>query len=135
MASFNPSKDSGPPTSVATFRPDTRDKFIRWFDARNGKENLYWSVNPVKAAMSKKPARTDIVAVVMLHVDVDPVPGQDLEEEQDRILGLFITKGVEGGNRPDDIPEPTAVVFSGGGYQAFWKLKEPIRLNGTGGLG
>ncbi len=28
------------------------------------------------------------------------------------------------------MPPPSIIVFSGGGYQAYWKLKEPLEING-----
>ena len=29
------------------------------------------------------------------------------------------------------VPKPTCIIFSGGGYQAFWQLKIPQMLDGT----
>ena len=60
-----------------------------------------------------------------LHVDIDPRAGEDLEAESARILALFNEK------LPDALPPPTIVLFSGGGYQAFWKLEKPIPINGN----
>src|SRR5690606_4155355 len=31
---------------------------------------------------------------------------------------------------PEGVPPPTAVVFSGGGHQALWRLREPVPIEG-----
>ncbi|HNP36032.1 MAG TPA: DUF5906 domain-containing protein [Woeseiaceae bacterium] len=95
-----------------------------WIERWNGTRNIYFSVNPTTRPLSKKPARKDIKEVAYLHVDVDPRVGEDLGEEQARIKALVTT------DLPDGVPPPTFVVLSGGGYQAFWKLKEPIAVDG-----
>lgn len=95
-----------------------------WLERWNGERNIYFGVNPTMRPLTKKAAREDIKEVAYLHVDVDPRAGDDLEEEQARIKAL-VTTGL-----PDGVPPPTFVVFSGGGYQAFWKLKEPIAVDG-----
>ena len=55
-----------------------------------------------------------------LHVDIDPEgQGDDLAAEQRRILASL--QAYE--------PKPTVILFSGGGYQGFWKLAEPIGID------
>jgi hypothetical protein len=43
--------------------------FVREHD---GKRNIYYSVNPTRKAMNKKPAKTDIAAIEFLLSDLDP---------------------------------------------------------------
>lgn len=98
------------------------DKAVRYVTKKNVKEwNIYFSVNATRHGVDvsgkRKLRREDIGSLDFLHVDVDPVEGRDLEEEQKRILAAIRTP-------PKGIPEPTFVVFSGGGYQAFWRLAE-----------
>lgn len=115
------------PMQVATFYPANADECLTWIDDRNGKFNLYWHVNPVLRAVTKKAERTDIAAVAYFHVDVDPsAPNEHftLEQMQERILDTLTSK------LPRDVPAPSAIIFSGGGYQAFWKLAEPIAIDG-----
>ncbi len=107
-----------------TFRPATEADCLAWLTRYNGERNLYWAVNKPTRDLNKKAEREDIKEVAYLHVDVDPRAGEDLVAERDRILGLF------GDRLPDGLPEPTVVLFSGGGYQAFWKLEAPIEING-----
>lgn len=123
LTAIDPQKKAGAVT--ATFSPSSeaaaRDFIERW----NGHRNLYFAVNHPRSAMSKKAKATDIASLQYLHVDIDPRVGEDLESERARILALF------GEFLPAGVPKPTVVVFSGGGYQAFWKLEEPWALDGS----
>jgi hypothetical protein len=111
-------------TETRTFRPGREDELLRWLNQYNGARNLYWHVNPVIGTPTKKAERKDIAAVCYLHVDLDPAAGRELAAERARIMALLT------GERPNRVPEPTLVISSGGGYQAFWKLSEPIAVNG-----
>lgn len=110
--------------TTATFGPESRDKAWAWVEGFNGRRNIYFSVNPPTRELAKKAEREDIREVAYLHVDIDPRAGEDIDSEQTRSLGLLTTA------LPRGVPAPTAVVFSGGGYQGFWKLEEPIPING-----
>lgn len=90
----------------------------------NKKRNLYFTVNAVTRMIDTKPSREHIAGMTWLHVDLDPRAGEDIAEEQKRILNLLR-------NPPAPIPPPTAIIFSGGGYQGFWKLERPVLLDGT----
>lgn len=126
LTAINPDQDNNAPrTETDTFGPNTEEECVAFVERHMGKWNLYFTVNPIAKVMKKKPERTDIKSLAYLHVDVDPRYGEKLEDEQSRIMALFTT------NLPKGVPEPSAVVFSGGGYQAFWKLDEPLALNGT----
>lgn len=106
--------------STETFFPATVKDLEAWLGRFNGVRNIYWSVNPPMQALNKKAEREDIRSVNYLHVDVDPRAGEDLDEEIKRIREL----------RPSGLPEPTFTIYSGGGCQFFWKLQEPIEING-----
>jgi hypothetical protein len=107
-----------------TFGPATEEAALAWLKTFNGDRNIYWSTNPPTRALTKKAEREDIKEVAYLHVDIDPRAGEDLEAERVRCLALFTDK------LPASVPPPTVVLFSGGGYQAFWKLEAPIPVNG-----
>ncbi|MGZ8364782.1 MAG: DUF5906 domain-containing protein [Nitrospira sp.] len=130
---INPGQQ-GERTETETFMPGEEDKLQAYIDKWNGKWNVYFTPNRIGRKMRKKPERTDVEWLDYLHVDVDPRKwspecGQDkanyLKEEQDRIRDLLTKK------LPDGLPPPSVLVFSGGGYQAFWKLTTPIALDGT----
>ncbi|WP_447734770.1 VapE domain-containing protein [Rhodanobacter soli] len=96
-----------------------------WALAQNGKKrNVYFHVNPTLCALDNKASKADIANVDFLHVDIDPRTGEDKADEQARILHLLTTE------LPPGIPEPSLIVFSGNGYQALWRLAEPIAIDG-----
>lgn len=110
--------------ATGTFRPESEDALGKWLTAYNGKRNVYFHVNPPIRDLTKKADREDIKSVDWLHVDIDPRAGENLDEERVRALALLQ------GKLPDGVPAPTCIVFSGGGYQGFWRLQEPIPIDG-----
>lgn len=108
-----------------TFRPSQRGALSEWLQRHNGKDNIYFHVNPPTRDLTKKADREDIASLSWLHVDIDPRAGEDLEEERRRALGLLTDR------LPKGVPEPTVVIFSGGGYQGFWRLEEPLKIDGN----
>lgn len=108
---------------TATFRPDQGAEFAAWAEScAKMPANLYFSVAEPLGPVTKKMERTDLRAVHYLHVDVDPRAGEDLAHERERILSVL--------RNPPGLPAPTGIVFSGGGFQAFWALAEPIVTDG-----
>ena len=97
---------------------------LNWLEKWNGKRNVYFHVNPTTQAVTRKANREQIASLSWLHVDIDPRAGEDIEEERKRCLGLLTNK------LPTGVPDPTCVIFSGGGYQGFWRLKEPVPIDG-----
>tara|TARA_R110000803_G_scaffold20201_18_gene52305 strand:- start:862 stop:3258 length:2397 start_codon:yes stop_codon:yes gene_type:complete len=108
---------------TVTFKVGEEKQLEAWLAKSNTdkKWNIYFSVNPTLCAVSKKAEKKDIASLSWLHTDIDPEPGRDLTEQRHEILADL--QGERGG-----LPEPTCIIFSGGGYQAFWRLKEPLPL-------
>jgi hypothetical protein len=108
--------------TTRTFTPSKKSAAREWIKTRNKKENLYFSVNIPRTQVDKKTNREDIELMPYLHVDIDARAGEPLEKELERILKLIT----------EDCPvvPPTFIVYSGGGYQAFWKLQQPIPIKG-----
>jgi hypothetical protein len=92
-----------------------------WVSDLNGKFNLYFTINSTAKNFDSKPRRIDIVSIDTLHIDCDPRAGEDIDKEQERILKRL----------SEFTPKPSSIVFSGGGYQAYWLLEDPILLDGT----
>ncbi len=91
---------------AASFRRDQEAQLRAWIDERQGKANIYFSVNELKPGVqNRKALKADVVRAHFLHVDVD-------DPNAHNRFHAFA-------------PPPTAVVFSGGGFQAFWALSEP----------
>ncbi|MBN8521502.1 MAG: hypothetical protein J0L77_06370 [Alphaproteobacteria bacterium] len=122
LTAINPNKGG---IVTQTFYPDQQEKMRAWLEKYNGNWNIYFQVNSAMSALTKKASREDIKSVDWLHVDMDPEAGQDIEKERARILGSLTDK------RPKNIPAPTVIIFSGGGFQAFWKLENTIEINGN----
>jgi len=111
--------DSGR-TSTRTFHDGQEQKLRVWIDERQGRQNIYFSVNRLRWDVKKKAKKTDVSQVVALHVDVDPRPGEELGPERERALRML----------REFTPPPTVIIDSGGGYQGFWVLREPIDVIG-----
>lgn len=76
-----------------------------WIEQRQGKANMYFHVNEPSAGVTDiKVKKEQIVLAHFLHVDVDDVSSHERLQQFS--------------------PRPSAIVFSGGGYQAFWALDE-----------
>ena len=104
-------------------RAETADKAREWIRYWQGESyNIYFHVNACRG--SKKAEKVDVETFEWLHVDVDPKKDRDLREEQERILAMLQDHDTYG------LPEPTAIVYSGGGYQAFWRLAVPRPVGG-----
>lgn len=96
----------------AGFRDDSLER-ARAFISANTSRNLYWTVNGPGDCVDKKPAKPDIAAMRWAHLDHDDPSPEALE----RIRTAS--------------PPPTLIIFSGGGYGAFWRLAEPVQVNGN----
>lgn len=113
--------------TTATFSAETDIECAEWIDLYNGVRNIYFHVNPTIGAMEKKALRTEMRGMKWLHVDVDPRDGAELQSERERALMLLK-------NPPGGVPKPTVIIFSGGGYQGFWRLEDEFEINGDLGL-
>jgi hypothetical protein len=109
--------------STKTFNEATAGKCLEWLKLAGFERNIYFSVGEVDKIVEKKADREDISRVWYLHVDIDPRAGEDIESEQKRALALL--------QNPPGLQAPTVITFSGGGYQAFWALREPFETKNT----
>jgi len=126
LAAIHPdqSRDKKNYLKAQVFTPAMGDAAVlRWLDQHKD-HNLYYTANLAKPEVSgsTRPTRGDLAGLVCLHADIDPRVGENVADEQKRILALLSEP------RPRDLPPPTAVVFTGGGYQALWRLKSPVAI-------
>lgn len=91
-----------------------------WIGRFSGRQNCYYMVNPPLGALTKKASKREVAAVTMLHVDIDPAKGAVWQTERERILAALEAYK----------PRPSAVVDSGNGYQALWRLRDPVPMAG-----
>lgn len=107
-----------------TFTPETEAAARKWLEAFLPERNIYFHVNSLSRAQEKKAEIRDVKQVDYLHVDLDPDKNKDFETERERLFALLESL-------PQGVPEPSVVIDSGGGVQLFWKLAEPIVINGN----
>jgi hypothetical protein len=108
----------GGKTTTQTFT--NLDEAGRWIGRYNGKQNCYVMVNPARTALDSKASKEDVEELAFLHVDVDPRKGEDLTKERLRALRVL----------EDFSPSPSCIIDSGGGYQGWWRLEDPLFVGG-----
>ncbi|MBH0111432.1 hypothetical protein I5E68_00520 [Novosphingobium sp. YJ-S2-02] len=121
----------GGPTKTETFGPKTATECLDWLHEQSAdKMNLYFMVNPARTKLRSKAKKEDVEDLAWLHVDVDPKKLADLPDEKKvrhieaqraRILPLL----------REFKPEPTLIIDSGGGFQALWRLDDPLYIGGN----
>lgn len=128
LSAIKKTKPPSPPI-VETFTAADRegpDNFIRKHQAAG--RDIYFSPNPCKRAMDKKPNKDDVRAATHLWIDLDPrtaeVTAGRLPEERAAMLSLLTD------NLPKGLLRPNRVVDSGRGYWGFWKLDKPALVDG-----
>jgi hypothetical protein len=107
--------------AIETRRFDDPEPMRAWLDHHQGQRNLYFSVNRPRAGLNGRAKKQDIEYALALHVDLDPpkdTPNADLATVQAK-LHLKLERAQ---------PPPSCIVFSGGGYQGFWLLDEPVEI-------
>jgi hypothetical protein len=104
-----------------TFEAGAGAAIAEWLEAHSGVSNLYWMTNRARGPLSKKASKEDVEELNFLHVDCDPEKGADLERSREEILARLQAF----------VPPPSAIVDSGGGYQGFWRLDEPLYVGGN----
>lgn len=117
----------GPVRPIARqFPPGEETQAAEYISAANGddsRRNIYFLPN---AKFLNGPRKKENLSFAhTLHVDLDnkDYPGTEAEQ-QDAILALLLDPKA----RPKGVPEPSAVWFTGGGYQAVWRLAEPVAV-------
>jgi hypothetical protein len=106
-----------PVSSVCTGRAYTLDdmtaveQFIEHQAAAH--RNLYWSPNPTRTPLNKKPKSADIASMRWVHLDLDDPSPAALARVREYN------------------PPPSMIVASGGGFNVYWALAKPIHANGN----
>ena len=113
------------PTNTDTFRTGEGERLARWIDERQGVQNIYFHVNPVRRHLTSKGSKEDVARLAWLHVDLDPREGEEPEAGKARVMKAL----------REFRHAPTVLIDSGGGVQAFWKLDESPKLEINGDIG
>src|SRR5262245_65730647 len=85
-----------------------------WIEAAQGKKNIYFHPNVVPR-MTDKAKKSDVVAAVCLHADIDPREGRSKEDIIAELKGFT--------------PAYSVLVDSGNGCQALWRFDQPVPLD------
>jgi len=117
-----PSSQKGIETRA--FLPGQEEEAEAWIEKNNGTKNLYFSVAEVIEPEDNKASLKNVANVHWLHVDIDAEAG-DLLAELKRIKALVTDE------LPTGALKPTVIVYSGGGYQIFYQLDQPIPIQGN----
>jgi hypothetical protein len=101
--------------------PRTDDGYARMradIDEAQGRANIYYLVNDLRDDVTDvdKPSNAQMKRAIAFHVDVDAKGETTLEEVAERFKNYTM--------------QPSRLVFSGGGYQALWILRDPIDVSG-----
>ncbi len=106
---------------------------IRTFIYRNNASgrNIYYQPNFCRNLADARASKKDVAVAVAVHADVDPPPGDAiaLKVWQETTLEQYSQQAFW---ETVELPAPSAIVFSGSGYQLLWLLEEPLPLwNGS----
>lgn len=113
LTALHPDRGGAP---TETFAPGEREAAHRWLERHSAEGwNLYWTVNPTRERITSKANKTDIENLDWIHVDIDPVDGADPAEARTAALDLLGRYKFQ----------PTLTLDSGGGIQAFLRVKKP----------
>jgi hypothetical protein len=124
IVTIDPDLPSGSPGKMDARIFQTEEPAQKWIAAQNSqKRNAYFTVNELRpsAVFNRKAAKADIQAMTWAHVDIDPISGETPRQAKERALADLRKFTLR----------PSVVIDSGGGVQAFWRLKEPVVINGN----
>ncbi len=113
VVAIDPSKERGDAGHISgcSYTVEALDEVSAFIDAHS-QHNLYWSPNPTHSPIDKKPLKTDIAQMRWVHLDLDDPSDAALRRVRDYPL------------------PPTAIVASGGGYNVYWSLADPVEVGG-----
>lgn len=112
---------------VRTFTADAYEAFIRFLEEQNSpatRRNIYFLASA--PFLNGNRAKENIQVTDILQVDIDSKDFSGTESEK---LDQAISLVLDPNSRPKGVPAPSTVCFTGGGYQAFWKLNEAVEAS------
>jgi hypothetical protein len=114
-------KEQRAKTEARVFYPGQETTAAAFIDGWQGIWNLYFSANRADPSIRTSPTKEQITHVISHYVDLDLPGTQDPEQEASLLARL---RSLE--------PPPPLIIFSGGGFQGFWRLDAPTPLSEYG---
>lgn len=109
--------DGSAPTITRTFDVPSSSACAQFISASNATgHNVYYTINPVRALVRKKPTKADISGAEFVQVDADPSDAETAEEFKTRFLPILKAF----------VPPPSFVIDSGNGIQVLWRLEGSV---------
>ena len=111
----------GAPTGATFSLPDEVNDAVTWAKKWNAMGyGIYWTVNPSRTRLRKKPKKTDIVHGRLLHRDIDPSKDASIPYEKRHAAILHKIEMFKETN-----PVPTIIIDSGHGFYPIYLLDAP----------
>jgi hypothetical protein len=110
--------EGGAPEVVSFKGTEEVPAMREWIAAHNGRKNLYWTLNPTRQRMNRKPTKADIARFDFAHVECDPLPGERSADAKPRHRAKL--KAME---KP-----PWMIYDSGNGVVGVWKIERPVTI-------
>jgi hypothetical protein len=111
------------PETITVKLPDEMDEALTWLSKQNAnKRNCYYQHQLVRKRHEDRISKADVESIQFLHLDFD---WKDGNFKLKAFPDMIENKAAE--FRTLERP-PSAIVCSGNGVQALWKLKEPVSV-------
>jgi hypothetical protein len=111
-----------PDSDTITTQTCTDENQVRAFVSQhNVNRNIYFSVNPTRAAMSSKASKSDIAAIEYIFGDLDPDDSEAPDAAKERYSATLEGYGVK----------PTLLIDSGNGLQPLWRFDPKLPTDDT----
>lgn len=121
IVSIHPESEDVTGLTVNVSNPEEWQRVQSFINIRKDTENLYFTVNEPKAgAPHSKLKKDDIETIHCFYTDTDPEKNKDPAEERTRLETL--THAIVNDNKAPC----SFAIDSGGGFQQFWMLQEPV---------
>ncbi len=104
-------KGQRPNHEARVFFPGQEDALAAFINHHQGKWNLYFSANRADPTIHTSPTKDQITHILAHYADLD-LPGPQNPKDEEALLARLRAL----------TPPPPLIIFSGGGYQAFWRL-------------
>lgn len=111
-----------------TFDAAREQQAYTWVHLWNGRRNIYFSVNQPREASNNKTEKKDIGQLIAFHVDIDPVDPPKNSDAVGQAAHYEAQQATILAKLQAYTPAPSVIVYSGGGYQGFWLLREVVEV-------